>query len=128
VSGGISVREAIKSVVRVIRRDGFLGLAKRTRVHLADARECRHFLRSIRRNQPAGPEQIVETAFSSQAVRRFQIKSEILGLAQRVSALRPRTLLEIGTAEGGTLFVLSQCAAPDATFISLDLPGGGYPA
>jgi predicted O-methyltransferase YrrM len=132
VSGGISVREAITSVVRVARRDGFLGLAKRARVHLADASECRHFLRSVRRNQPAGPEQIVEMAFSSPAIRPFQVQSEILGLAQRVSALRPRTLLEIGTAEGGTLFILSQCAAPNATFISLDLPagnyGGGYPA
>ena len=131
MSGGISVREAITSVARVAKRDGLLGLAKRTRDHWADARECRGFLRSVKRVRPVGPEQVVEMAFSSPAIRPFQVKSEILGLAQRVSALRPRTLLEIGTAEGGTLFILSQCADPNATFISLDLPagtfGGGYP-
>jgi predicted O-methyltransferase YrrM len=75
---------------------------------------------------------VIERAFASPAIRPFQVRSEISALADRVSALRPRTLLEIGTAEGGTLFILGRCAAADATLISLDLPagsfGGGYPA
>src|SRR5262249_36321608 len=45
--------------------------------------------------------------------------------------LRPKVLLEIGTAKGGTLFLLSKAAAPSAKIISCDLPGGlyggGYP-
>ena len=45
--------------------------------------------------------------------------------------LRPRAVLEIGTASGGTLFLFTRMAADDAEVISVDLPegefGGGYP-
>ncbi len=61
----------------------------------------------------------------------YQNRSEITRLAERVRALAPRTLLEVGTARGGTLFLLCQAAAGDATIVSLDLPegrnGGGFP-
>ncbi len=131
MSATVPVGELITSALRVTRRDGLFGLARRARVHWADVRQCRRYLRSLARNQPADPVQIVERAFSSPAIRPFQVRSEILALANRVAVLRPRTLLEIGTAEGGTLFILGRCAAPDAILISLDLPagsfGGGYP-
>ena len=42
-----------------------------------------------------------------------------------------RTVVEIGTGNGGTFFLLSQAAQPGALVVSLDLPGGefggGYP-
>jgi predicted O-methyltransferase YrrM len=41
----------------------------------------------------------------------------------RVRELRPRVVVEIGTARGGMLYCFSQLAAPDATLISIDLPG-----
>ncbi len=48
-----------------------------------------------------------------------------------VKQARPKSLLEIGTASGGTLFLLTRVAAPDAQLFSVDLPdgpfGGGYP-
>ncbi|MGH9467964.1 MAG: class I SAM-dependent methyltransferase, partial [Terriglobales bacterium] len=46
--------------------------------------------------------------------------------AELVAELRPRRVLEIGTCKGGTLCVLCRLAAPDATIVSLDLPGGAY--
>ena len=61
-----------------------------------------------------------------------QVRAEVLGLLDAVSAERPRRLLEIGTAGGGTLFLLAFAADPDATIVSVDLHhgefGGGYPA
>src|SRR5438093_4155214 len=54
----------------------------------------------------------------------FQVRSEILGLLRRVKQLRPRVVVEIGTANGGTLFLFARVAAPDARLVSLDLPTG----
>jgi cephalosporin hydroxylase len=51
-----------------------------------------------------------------------QIPSEILQLLKLLSSLSPRRLMEIGSAKGGTLFLFSRVAAPDALLVSLNLP------
>lgn len=60
----------------------------------------------------------------------LQVSSEILLLMELVASAKPKTVLEIGTANGGTLFLLARSAPSDAHLISLDLPagefGGGY--
>ncbi len=62
----------------------------------------------------------------------IQNKDEISALLRIVKQARPKSLVEIGTASGGTLFLLTRVAAPDAQLFSVDLPdgpyGGGYPA
>jgi predicted O-methyltransferase YrrM len=62
----------------------------------------------------------------------LQVRSEIRALVEMVQTLKPRRVLEIGTASGGTLLMWTRCATPDAHLISLDLPrgpwGGGYGA
>lgn len=59
-----------------------------------------------------------------------QIPAEIEALYEVVCELRPRRVLEIGTARGGSLYLWLQAAAQDATVVSVDLPsgefGGGY--
>ncbi|MEM0235668.1 class I SAM-dependent methyltransferase [Thermofilum sp.] len=61
----------------------------------------------------------------------MQIEEEIARLLNLLADLRPKALLEVGTASGGTLFLFCQVAQPDAIVISVDLPGGpfggGYP-
>jgi predicted O-methyltransferase YrrM len=62
-------------------------------------------------------------------IHPLQVAEELAGLLERLTAERPRRLLEIGTARGGTLFALCRAAGPDALLVSLDLPwgsGGGY--
>ena len=54
----------------------------------------------------------------------IQVRQEIERFLTIVKDLRPRRVLEIGTAGGGTLFLLCRCADPEAKVISLDLPGG----
>jgi predicted O-methyltransferase YrrM len=62
----------------------------------------------------------------------LQVRSEILQLLNIIQSKLPKYVLEIGTSNGGTLFLLSRVATEDACMISIDLPlgayGGGYPA
>jgi predicted O-methyltransferase YrrM len=55
-----------------------------------------------------------------------QIRAEIEALLGRLAADPPRNVLEIGTARGGTLFLLSRVASADARLASIDLPGGEF--
>jgi predicted O-methyltransferase YrrM len=59
-----------------------------------------------------------------------QVVDELTQLLNDVKSLRPKTVLEIGTHRGGTLYLWTRLAPPDATLISVDLPrgkfGGGY--
>lgn len=57
-------------------------------------------------------------------IKPSQVREEIHELAQEVEELRPRVLLEIGTFNGGTLYIFSRAADSDALIISADLPGG----
>ena len=43
-----------------------------------------------------------------------------------VKELKPKRILEIGAAGGGTLFLFSYIADPEAIVISVDLPGGPF--
>lgn len=67
----------------------------------------------------------------SKALMPMQIKSELISLLKILIAIKPKTILEIGTARGGTLFLFARVASSDALIISVDLPGGrfggGYP-
>ena len=56
----------------------------------------------------------------------LQRRSEILGLLQAVRALEPRRVVEIGTANGGTLFLFTRVAADNARILSVDLPSGAF--
>jgi len=64
-------------------------------------------------------------------IKPAQIKDEIKEFLKLLQKRRLDTILEIGTANGGTLFLFSHVASTNATLISIDLPrgpfGGGYP-
>jgi len=77
----------------------------------------------------------LDFAFSFQAfevsIKPAQVEYEIAKLLEIVAELKPKVVLEIGTAGGGTLFLFTRVADPEAKIISIDLPGGhfggGYP-
>ncbi len=50
----------------------------------------------------------------------LQKRSEFTALMARTAALRPRVVVEIGSYAGGTAFLLSRVAAPDATLVLVD--------
>jgi cephalosporin hydroxylase len=59
-----------------------------------------------------------------------QVEEELFRLAEWASALKPKNVIEIGTANGATLLLWARVA--QKRVISIDLPGGihggGYPA
>jgi len=63
-------------------------------------------------------------------IKPLQVRYELLELIKYVKKEKPRYILEIGTALGGTLFLFCRLASDDAVIISIDLPlgkwGGGY--
>ena len=59
-------------------------------------------------------------------VGSWQIRSEIEALLELLRSEQPKTVLEIGTAEGGTFFLFTRVASPDALLLTLDLPGGDF--
>jgi len=63
-------------------------------------------------------------------IQPMQIKEEFTELLKIYVDRQPKTILEIGTARGGTLFSFCKLASDDAILISLDLPyrafTGGY--
>jgi predicted O-methyltransferase YrrM len=63
------------------------------------------------------------------AIRHFgaaQRTTELMGAIAAVRAARPRTVVEIGTKLGGTLYCWAQVADPRALFVSVDLPDGPF--
>jgi predicted O-methyltransferase YrrM len=60
------------------------------------------------------------------SISTFQVESELQTLLSIVQKRKVHYMLEIGTAQGGTLFLFSKILCPDATIISLDLPYGSY--
>jgi len=61
-------------------------------------------------------------------LRRMEVElpqhsKEFQPLMQFLEKLQPRNLVEVGTREGGSLFMLSRILPPGSTIISVDLPG-----
>jgi len=71
---------------------------------------------------------LVDFVFSNSGIpmRPIQVKSEILGLLSYMKDKRPKYMLEIGTARGGTLYLFTRISADDALIMSVDLPGGRF--
>lgn len=119
-----------RQAVRILRSRGPLHLARFAASRVASTVRLRRLLRalppegedldrliSLMVDRPLGP---------GQPVFAMQRPPEIAAFLERAAALRPKVVVEIGTASGGTLFLLTRVAAPDALLVSLDLPGGAF--
>lgn len=102
----------------------------------SDCRDAIKRLRSLERRLPSPPSRfaipfVLKGRGFFRSIRPRQNPIEIEQMYRAICALRPRRVLEIGTAKGGTLYLWTQAATEDATLVSLDLPGGefggGYP-
>ena len=87
---------------------------------------CYSAIRS--RNGSRDPAEAVDFVFSESGafIRPSQSREEILGLLRILGEAKPRRVVEIGTAGGGTLYLFARVASEDAVIVSIDLPGGAF--
>ena len=128
--------------VEVLREEGIRSFSRKASAYMADYTGARlgflalpyALIRTKGLKQDLPLDRLLGFAFNgcAQLIRPAQVQSEVSGLLEMVSGMKPEVVLEIGTANGGTLFLLSRVASRSATMISVDLPGGrfggGYPA
>lgn len=72
------------------------------------------------------PEEVTDFSFKAAGglIYPGQVRSEFIQLAALIKKRKPRVVVEIGTANGGTLFAWCALSDPKATIVSIDLPGG----
>jgi predicted O-methyltransferase YrrM len=124
----VSVRVRRRGVRTAARRG--LQRAFRIPIMLAAQRVLRRRIRKV-----SSLDDAVDLAygfsFGGVVFEPWQERSEIEGFLRMLEPMRPRTILEIGTSDGGSLFLFARVAAPDALIVTIDLPhgefGGGYP-
>lgn len=118
-----------RDIVRLLREGGPRHLTRFAGERLGSYWRFRRWVRTLPEDAPI--EALVETIVrrglgEEQPVYAWQKEGEILPLLERLRKIAPRRILEIGTAAGGTLFLLSRVAAPDARMVSIDMPEGGF--
>jgi cephalosporin hydroxylase len=79
----------------------------------------------VRRRAPDQLDAALEYVFKAKpggiVIDPIQVRSELRDFLLLVQRLEPRALVEIGTARGGTLFLFTRVAAPDAMLVTVDL-------
>jgi cephalosporin hydroxylase len=77
--------------------------------------------RRVRRHSTLDPAAALDFARSEPTIAPNQKEAEIVWLLERLAEAPPRVVLEIGTDRGGTLFLWTRVASPEALLLSLDI-------
>ena len=126
-------RSQVTRALDVFREEGLASvLSKSFQVPgtIVRSTRCRRELGGLKRDSSI--EQLVDFACSCKEIAPIQIRSELVRMLDVMQKARSRTVVEIGTARGGTLMLFCCVAMSDATIVTIDLPcgrfGGGYSA
>lgn len=129
----------IRKTIKTIQEEGILVFLKKFYTFLGERFSFLFFpllpylLFKMRKTKVKNLEESVNFAFNGVLglIKPAQIKEEIYEFLNILTKSPPKTILEIGTMNGGTLFLFSRVAPEGASIISIDLPGGkfggGYP-
>ncbi len=122
------LQEIIKKIARIYKKFGITGCTKvvlyHTVVRFLLLPYFRHRISNLARNLPIRA--YIKFSFSSGwgLMRPIQRRLEIEKLLSILESQKPKYILEIVTAKGGTLFLFSRVARADAYLISVDLFSG----
>lgn len=120
------------NAVRAVREEGILSLPRKMFIYFSHVGGAMRFF-TLQTLRNATPAEALDFTFNKagKLIAPSQFRSEIFQLSTRVHQLKPKTIVEIGTEKGGTLSIWCAIADPNATIVSIDLPGGihggGYP-
>jgi cephalosporin hydroxylase len=120
-------RNQASRAAQVYREEGLaacFGKMFQVPMNLAKSSLCRLQIKTLDRD--ARIEELVDFVCRSNAIGAIQVNSELIRMLEVVRQRKPRTVVEIGTADGGTLFLLCSVAPSDALIASIDLPGGKF--
>ena len=125
----------IKQAIRILRKEGVYIFFKTSFRYFLDKFLFflyPYFLSKVKKFNSDNINESVNFVFGRLSlIKPAQIKEEISQLLQFLKEKKLKVILEIGTANGGTLFCFCKIAGDDAKIISIDLPGGefggGYP-
>jgi predicted O-methyltransferase YrrM len=122
------LRKAIRTILEEGPRIGVVKALRRCKFILGVAAATWRLQTEAKRERQLEESLDFAYRFSVGAVRiaPAQVRFEIKALLRLLHEEPPRNLLEIGTARGGTLFLLSRVATADARLASIDLPGGEF--
>jgi len=123
----------ITRAVVIYKNDGFVVLLRSILIRLRMEYILLPFaMMIVRFKKTRNIDDLIDFCFSLTGglIRPLQIRSEIKTLMEIIGERRPEIILEIGTFNGGTLFLFSRVVSKAATMISVDFPdvrfGGGY--
>ncbi len=115
----------LKIALKTIRQEGFGSLFRKFLQYIGQLFRAVCFL-GLRIPKGGSPEGVVDFSFKAAGglICPGQIRSEYVRLATLVQERKPQVIVEIGTANGGTLVAWCALAQPEAVIVSIDLPGG----
>ncbi len=129
--------EPFEAIVRIIHEEKFIGvLSVLSRIVnfpvISHARALVvAFKLKLYSHNIQGPEEAYRLTLNFRStgigIRPLQVKEEITELLDVLVGFKPKVVLEIGTASGGTLFSFAMVADPEASIVTIDLPGETYP-
>ncbi len=138
MSSRLSLKEILKTWQRSGRHPILVSVAGRLYHfprHTRDLLRTGAVLRRLKATEDErDPDRVVSLTSSDLhgVLKPLQVESEFRQMIRRAAQVRAKCVVEIGTANGATLFALARVAADNATVVSVDLPGGlfggGYPA
>lgn len=114
-----------KIAFKTIQREGFVSLFKKVFSYFSQMVNALRFL-PLRKPFNGTPDEVVDFSFKAAGglIYPGQVRSEFVQIAELIKKQKPRVIVEIGTANGGTLSAWCALGAPDSTIVSIDLPGG----
>lgn len=130
----------VTSVIDILQKEGPVPLAKKTSLFLTGKSSVgRRILYNRskekvrkRMNAEEGLEDILDTVldikpgYPPYKIFIMQLRDEIQTLTNLVKKQQPQSVLEIGTAKGGSFYIWSRHLSSVNKLISLDLPGGRF--